>query len=61
MKTRSLGKTGLTVSELCMSCWQIGPPVRGLDRCQRRAVLAYAAYVVVVNACERADVYGSCS
>ena len=40
MKTRSLGKTGLTVSELCIGCWQIGQPVLGLDGCQRRAVLA---------------------
>ena len=24
MRTRSLGKTGLDVSELCMGCWEIG-------------------------------------
>ena len=24
MRTRTLGNTGLRVSELCMGCWQIG-------------------------------------
>ncbi|RBO82801.1 aldo/keto reductase [Marinomonas aquiplantarum] len=58
MKTRILGKTGWTISEIGLGCWQLGNDFGPVEERQALAVLE-AAMEQGINFFDTADVYGA--
>ncbi|KZN12402.1 aldo/keto reductase [Marinomonas sp. TW1] len=58
MKTRILGKTGWTISEIGLGCWQLGNDFGPVEEKQALAVLESAAEQGI-NFFDTADVYGA--
>ena len=59
MRTRTLGHTGLRVSELCMGCWEIGGLFWGPMDVKDAQRLLNAAFDAGVTTYDLADVYGN--
>ncbi len=57
MKTRTLGKSGLSVSEIGMGCWQLGGDFGPINDARAAATLA-AARAEGIDFFDTADVYG---
>lgn len=57
MKLRTLGKTGFSVSEIGLGCWQLGGDFGEVSDTQSDAILGKAA-ALGVNFWDTADVYG---
>ncbi len=58
MKSRKLGKTGLTVSEIGMGCWQLGGDFGPIEDATSQAALK-AAHDAGITFFDTADVYGA--
>ncbi|WP_026970756.1 aldo/keto reductase [Aliagarivorans marinus] len=58
MKLRTLGRSGLNVSEMGLGCWQLGDDFGPVDDQRAQAVLATADQVGI-NFWDTADVYGA--
>lgn len=58
MKTRLLGKTGFSVSEIGLGCWQLGGDFGPVDDDEASSILANAARLGI-NFWDTADVYGN--
>ena len=59
MRSRTLGKTGMNVTELCMGCWEIGGLFWGPCDAFEGQRLLNAAYDTGVSTYDLADVYGN--
>ncbi|MGJ8691354.1 MAG: aldo/keto reductase [Thalassotalea sp.] len=57
MKTRILGKTGLSVSEIGLGCWQLGNDFGPMEDAQAEQILTTACEQGI-NLFDTADVYG---
>lgn len=58
MKTRTLGKSGIEVSEIGLGCWQLGGDFGPMDNATADAILR-AAQEADVDFWDTADVYGA--
>ena len=58
MKTRILGKTGFSVSEIGLGCWQLGNDFGPMEDAQAQQILTMASEQGI-NLFDTADVYGA--
>lgn len=58
MKQRTLGKTGLSVSEVGLGCWQLGGDFGPMDEARARSIVE-SAVDAGINFFDTADIYGA--